>query len=65
MGRFLRLAAPVVCRVCHKIIRAGRLAWWEFSDFTCYTCYIKSVGEAPEHKDEKALLWELEAEGKR
>jgi hypothetical protein len=60
MGRFLRLAAPVVCRICHKIIRAQRLAWWEMSDFTCYSCYKKTLGEAAEDKDEKALLWEIE-----
>jgi len=61
MGRFIKLATPEVCGKCHKLIRAGRVAYWHMATFRCYSCIRKS-GEAIESAEEKALAWEIEGE---
>lgn len=55
MSPFIRLANPAVCCQCRRIIRAGRLALFEMSSFTCYTC-SKKRGEAIEDPEEEEIL---------
>ena len=55
MSPFIRLSNPAICCRCAKLIRAGRLALFEMSTMTCYTC-AKKRGEAKHDIEEDAIL---------
>ena len=58
-GRLIRLSTPGVCVECGKVIRAGRLAFWEMATLTCYGCFKKQHGEAEIDEAERAILEEF------
>jgi hypothetical protein len=55
-GRFIRVSTPVICARCARLVRGGRLAYWELSSFTCYSCVKRTMREAPTDPEETAIL---------
>ncbi len=62
MARFIILENPAICRTCHKVIPAGRGAWWGAGRARCVPCQDKR-GIVKMTPEEQALIDDKIREG--